>query len=47
MDALELAAALQHKEDRKAAGILVVAAITFAGLIARDLGSAAKLRPAV
>jgi hypothetical protein len=47
VDALELAAAAQQKEDRKAAGILVVGAIALVGLLARDIGSAAKLRPAI
>lgn len=47
VDALKLAAALQQKEERKAAGILVVGAIALVSLLARDIRSAAKLRPAV
>lgn len=46
-EALKLAAALQQKEDRKAAGILVAGVFVLVGLVARDMTSAAKLKPAV
>lgn len=47
IDALKLAAVLQQKEDRKAAAVLAGGVIALTGLLVREMGSTAKLRPAV